>query len=155
MRRPSPALIVAIVALVVACAGSATAATLITGRQIRNGSVTGIDVKDRSLRGKDVGANTMTGRNVSRLSGRDIIPNGIDGSDIDEGTLDAVPNATHAASATTAATAQRADALTHALVHSVIYNQHAGTGPVTIVNEGGLRISAECGAGSRLTATVT
>lgn len=35
-------------------AGTAVAAELITGAQIKNGSVTGLDVKDSSLTGKDV-----------------------------------------------------------------------------------------------------
>src|SRR3954465_136583 len=120
MRRPSPALIVAIVALVMACAGSATAATLITGRQIRNNSVTGADIRDRSLRGKDVGSNTITGRNVAKLSGRDVIPNGLDGSDIDEDTLETVPSAT------------RADSLAHVAVRRVVYSKPAGTATTTL-----------------------
>ena len=48
-RRPSPAMIVALVALVFASAGSATAASLITGKQIRNNTITSADVKNRSL----------------------------------------------------------------------------------------------------------
>ncbi len=35
--------------ILAACAGSATAASLITGQQIRNGTVTGADIKNRSL----------------------------------------------------------------------------------------------------------
>jgi hypothetical protein len=50
---PSPALVVSIVALVLALAGGATAATLITGKQVRNGSLTGLDIKDKSLTAKD------------------------------------------------------------------------------------------------------
>lgn len=55
-RRPSPALVVAIVALVVAMTGTATAAkTLIsTTSQIRNGAVTSADVRDRSLQQRDL-----------------------------------------------------------------------------------------------------
>lgn len=47
-------MVVAVVALVVACAGSATAATLITGKQIKNSSITGKDVKNKSITGKDI-----------------------------------------------------------------------------------------------------
>jgi hypothetical protein len=49
----SPALVVSVLALVLALAGGATAATLITGAQIKNGSITGRDVKDKSLTAKD------------------------------------------------------------------------------------------------------
>lgn len=52
--RPSPAMIVALIALFVALGGSATAGILVTGKQIRNGSVTGIDVKNNSLTSKDI-----------------------------------------------------------------------------------------------------
>jgi hypothetical protein len=47
--RPSPALVLSLVAIVIAGAGSATAAHLITGRQIRDSSITGRDVRNRSL----------------------------------------------------------------------------------------------------------
>jgi hypothetical protein len=51
LRRLSPAMIVALIALFVALTGTAVATTsaLITGRQIANGSITGLDVKNRSL----------------------------------------------------------------------------------------------------------
>ncbi|HEX8854863.1 MAG TPA: hypothetical protein VF752_04615 [Thermoleophilaceae bacterium] len=49
LRRPSPGLVVAVIALVCATAGGATAATLITGKQIKNSSITGVDVKNKSL----------------------------------------------------------------------------------------------------------
>src|SRR5688500_3028859 len=39
-KRPSPAMVVAVVAVVMASVGSATAATLITGKQIKNNSLT-------------------------------------------------------------------------------------------------------------------
>jgi hypothetical protein len=48
------------------------------------------------IHGSDIARNTVTGRNVARLSGRDVVANGIDGSDIDEQSLDQVPNALHA-----------------------------------------------------------
>ena len=42
--QPSPALVLALVAIVIASAGSATAASLITGKQIRNGTIKGEDL---------------------------------------------------------------------------------------------------------------
>ena len=53
LRRPSPALVLAVIALVFATAGGATAATLITGKQIKNSSITGADVKNKSLTKSD------------------------------------------------------------------------------------------------------
>lgn len=52
--RVSPAMVVAMLALLVALGGTATAAgVLITGKQVKDGSLTGLDVKDKSLRAKD------------------------------------------------------------------------------------------------------
>jgi len=49
LRRPSPALVISIVALVAACAGSAVAATVITGKQIRNGTIQGVDIRNNTI----------------------------------------------------------------------------------------------------------
>ena len=56
MTRPSPSMAVTLAALVVAAAGSATAASrqLFTGSDIRNASLTGADVLNGSLTGADV-----------------------------------------------------------------------------------------------------
>jgi hypothetical protein len=59
LRPPSPALAVSIVAVVIACSGSAVAATLITGQQIRNGTVSGADIKDGSLLSKELSKGTQ------------------------------------------------------------------------------------------------
>jgi hypothetical protein len=55
----SPAMVVAIVAVVLASAGGATAASLITGKQIRNGSITSADIRNRSLSTSDLSARTV------------------------------------------------------------------------------------------------
>lgn len=44
-RRPSPAMFVALVALSSSLVAGATAATLITGADIKNGSITNKDIK--------------------------------------------------------------------------------------------------------------
>ena len=55
LRRliPSPSMVVAFVALFVAAAGGAVAATKIGSRQIANNSIKSVDVKNRSLLSKD------------------------------------------------------------------------------------------------------
>lgn len=80
LRRlvPSPAMIVAIVALVMSLGGSAYA-LVITGKSIRNGTVTAKDIRNRSLTGNDVRANRLGGGAIK------------------EASLGAVPNATSAA----------------------------------------------------------
>jgi hypothetical protein len=53
-RLPSPSLIVALLALVMACAGTATAASLISGKEIKKNTVTSKQIKNRTLRMKDL-----------------------------------------------------------------------------------------------------
>jgi hypothetical protein len=49
LRTPSPALVISIVSLCVALGGSAYAATVITSKQIKNGTIQNIDVKKGTL----------------------------------------------------------------------------------------------------------
>jgi hypothetical protein len=70
LRRPSPALVVALIALFVSLGGvSFGAAVLITGKQIKDGTVGTRDLKNNDVRGKDVRTNTLTGKDIkeSRL----------------------------------------------------------------------------------------
>lgn len=52
--RIRPVHLVVFVLALVLCAGSATAGSLITGKQVRDGSLTGRDVKDRSIKARDL-----------------------------------------------------------------------------------------------------
>lgn len=63
---PSPAMVVAIVALLLASAGSATAALMVSGQQIRNNSITGADVKQRTLKLGDL---SLSARRALRATG--------------------------------------------------------------------------------------
>ena len=61
-RRPSPALVISIIALVVALGGTATAAVVISSSsQIKNGVITGADIRNSSITGSDVRKGTLTG----------------------------------------------------------------------------------------------
>src|SRR5262245_47909075 len=51
-RRPTPALVVALVALMLALSGSATAALVMTGSSIKDGTITGKDLANRTLGSK-------------------------------------------------------------------------------------------------------
>jgi hypothetical protein len=87
--RPSPSLVVAILALVVAMAGTSYAAVQIGSSQIKNNSVKGKDVKDKSLTGKDVKDSSVTGADVadSSLTGADTADSSLTGADIKDGSL--------------------------------------------------------------------
>jgi hypothetical protein len=69
LRRllPSPAMVVAVVALVMSLGGSAYA-LVITGKSIRNGSITAKDIRNRSLTGTDIRRNKIGGGTVKESS---------------------------------------------------------------------------------------
>jgi hypothetical protein len=95
--RPSPALVISLVALFVSLGGVGYAAVTITGKNVKNSSLTGKDVKNSSLTGSDV--------KNSSLTGSDIKNNKLTGSDVLESSLGKVPSATSATSATSAGNA--------------------------------------------------
>jgi hypothetical protein len=70
-RQFSPASVIALIALFVALAGTATAGSvaLITGAQIKNGSITGADVKKKSLTAAHVRGAVRGARGTSGPSG--------------------------------------------------------------------------------------
>ncbi len=123
-RRPSPALVLSFLALLGAWGGPAVARSLIRSP----------DIADHTIRGRDVRSNTITGRNVAGLSGRDVVPNGLDGSDIDEGSLDAVPNAAHA---------DAADVVSGVSMRRFAYADPTGESKV-FLDEAGLKITGAC-----------
>lgn len=88
--RPSPAMIVALLALFVALGGTVYAANKINGKT----------VKKNTLPGNRIKANTVTGDRLKNDT--------ITGTQVNEATLGKVPSATAADSATTAITAQTA-----------------------------------------------
>jgi hypothetical protein len=81
---PSPAMVVAVVALIMSLGGSAYA-LVITGKQIRNNTVTGKDIRNRSLAGRDVRNRSLTGNDVRRDK--------LGGASIKEASLGLVPGA--------------------------------------------------------------
>jgi hypothetical protein len=82
-KRPSPSMVVALLALFVALSGVAWAASVaknsVTSKSIRNGQVKSADVKDGDLRSIDV--------RDGELGSADVRDNSLTGADIDEGTL--------------------------------------------------------------------
>lgn len=67
LRRPSPALVISCIALVVACTGTAYAATIITSSaQIKNGAVTGADIRKGTIRSTDIAEGTILQNRLSK-----------------------------------------------------------------------------------------
>ena len=61
---PSPAMAVALLALFAALGGSAYAAIVVTGKNVRNGTLTGVDFKKRSLHGSKLRADSIGGGSI-------------------------------------------------------------------------------------------
>jgi hypothetical protein len=105
--RPSPALVVAMLALFVSLGG--------VSYGVATGSIDSREIKDKSVRGKDLRPNSITARQIKRRSidGTDIKINRVGGNAVKEevlesGKLRKVPSA---AAADTAASAANADRL--------------------------------------------
>ena len=62
--RPAHALVVAVLALVVAMAGTSYAAVQITSKQIKNNTIKSKDIKDGEVTGKDVKDASLTGADI-------------------------------------------------------------------------------------------
>src|SRR3954453_20893132 len=53
-KRPSPSMVVALIALFVAMGGTGYAALTVTGKNVKNSSLTGADIKNNSVGSTDI-----------------------------------------------------------------------------------------------------
>src|SRR4051812_29928959 len=99
-------MIVALVALFVSLSGVSygVATGFIDSREIKNNEVRSIDVRNNEIRTRDLRNNEVRGVDIrnSTVQGRDIQLNTVTGDDVREDTLQKVPSALLADSATTA-----------------------------------------------------
>jgi hypothetical protein len=107
-RRPSPAMLVALLALFVALGGSTYAATKIRARDIRTGAVGSRAIANNSIRSSDI-------RNAV-VTGQDVKDDSLTNADIDNTSLRALSassatTATRATNATNAGNADRLDGI--------------------------------------------
>ena len=138
--RPSPATLIALIALVVALAGSAYAAIKIDTEDIRRGAVTA----------KKLAGNSVTNRAIA--------PDAVTGDKVNEGSLGQVPTAakaatadqaTNATNATNAANADQADNATTVggmRAQKFAVKQLSSTALTTIATLGTLDLRAGCDA---------
>jgi hypothetical protein len=105
-RRPSPALVISMIALFVSLSGVSygVATGFIDSREIKNNEVRTRDLRNNDIRTKDLRNNEVRGIDIrnSTVQGRDVALNTLTGTDINESTLGKVPSAGTADSATTA-----------------------------------------------------
>ena len=80
-RRPSPAMVIALIALFIAMGGVSygVATGSIDGREIKNNTVKSGDLRNNDIRGKDIRTGT--------IGGSDVASNTLKGADIDESSL--------------------------------------------------------------------
>ena len=75
-RKPSPSMVVALVALSIAAGGTAAATTLITGHQIKDGSITTADIRNRTIRLADLSPGAIASL---KATARATVPTGATG----------------------------------------------------------------------------
>jgi hypothetical protein len=150
LHRPSPAMVVALIALFVAMGGGAYAAfklpkNSVGARQLKKSAVTGPKIKANAVSGSKVANNSLTG------------------SDIRESSLGKVPsavsadNAGHASSAdnaTNASNAANAGTVGGHQVKTFFIKGGSNTGPSTVLSIDGFVIKAGCNGAGNPIATV-
>jgi hypothetical protein len=149
-RRPSPALVIACLALFVSLSGVSygVATGFIDSREIKNNSVRTKDLRNNDIRTKDLRNNEVRGVDIrnSTIQSRDIGINQVTGTDVRESTLQKVPSAATADSATSAQSATSAGSLNGVRVLPVKHRSGDVTGRV-FFNAGGLQLVVSCAAG--------
>lgn len=127
--RPSPALIVSILALVVGLSGTAVAATQINGNNIKSQSIGGGKLKPKTIHGSKL--KQFTGGLIKKntIPGPKIVPNSLTSNQIDESKLGRVPSAQ---------TAQTANRLAGSYQGKIAFGQTvelAKVGPFTLTGQ--------------------
>jgi hypothetical protein len=100
LRMPSPAMVVALIALFVALSGASYAVVHVSSATIMDNSIRSRDLRNNDVRGVDVRQGTITGR--------DVAADALTGANILESSLAKVLQAENAVRATSAGNADRA-----------------------------------------------
>jgi hypothetical protein len=156
-RLPSPALVIACVALFVSLGGVSygLATGSIDSRELKNNTIRSKDVRNNTLRTFDVRNNEVRGFDIrnSTIQGRDVAFNTLTGSDVSESSLGKVPSATTADTAGTAGSATTAGSV--ATLRTIAPTGLAeGAAPVTLAAHGPLTLTGACEAAGASTNAV-
>jgi hypothetical protein len=140
-------MIVALIALFVSLSGVSygVATGFIDSREIKNNEVRSIDIRNNEIRTKDLRNNEVRGIDIrnSTVQGRDIALNTVTGEDVKEDTLQKVPSALLADSATKADSADSVS--TERVVDETMTR---GAPDKVLVTQGPLTLYARCANGS-------
>jgi hypothetical protein len=150
-RRPSPALVISLIALFVSLSGVSygVATGFIDSREIKNNEIRSLDIRNNEVRTRDLRNNEVRGIDIrnSTVQGRDIALNTVTGEDVREDTLQKVPSALLADSATSATSATTADGVKTLKILPVT-TVAEGAAPVVLASHGPLTLSGECAPGA-------
>ncbi len=98
-RRPSPALVISMIALFVSLSGVSygVATGFIDSREIKNNEIRSLDIRNNQIRTRDLRNNEVRGIDIrnSTVQGRDVALNTLTGEDVKEDTLGKIPSAAH------------------------------------------------------------
>jgi hypothetical protein len=147
LRRPSPALVVSLIALFVALGGTVYAATKIDGKSIKPKSLPGNRLKLKSVAGNRL--------KPGAIGAAQLAPNSIGGQQINEANLGQVPNAVHADNADTAIEAQTALTAVNAVNATTVNGHSAGCSSKTQFFAGACWQSLPNGAATAPNAALT
>jgi hypothetical protein len=143
-RRPSPALVISMIALFVSLSGVSygVATGFIDSREIKNNEIRSLDIRNNQVRTRDLRNNEVRGIDIrnSTIEGRDVALNTLTGDDVKEDTLRKVTSAGTADSATTAGGVNTLKIIPQTTLAE-------GATPVTLATHGPLTLSGECAAG--------
>ena len=140
--RPSPALMISVLALFVAFGGTAIAV-----KKAEKNSVVSSSIKNNQVKSPDI-SNKKGVKSKDIVDGEiksgDIGDGEVKGADVDESSLGQVPSAASATNATNASTVGGLS------VKKVDYSAAAGTAAQEILNFGGLKLTATCDGAAQL-----
>ena len=140
-RRPSPALVISMIALFVSLSGVSygVATGFIDSREIKNNEIRSLDIRNNEVRTRDLRNNEVRGIDIrnSTVQGRDVALNTLTGEDVKEDTLGKVPSA---ATADSAVTAGGVSSLKIIPVTTVA----EGAAAITLATHGPLTLSGQC-----------
>jgi hypothetical protein len=143
--RPSPAMIVALIALFVAMGGVSYgfATGTIDTREIKDNDVRSRDIRNNEIRTRDLRNNEVRGLDIrnSTIQSRDIALNAVTGADVKEDTLGKVPSAALADSATSASSVSTLKTIPVTTVAE-------RADPVVLATHGPLTLTGECATGA-------
>src|SRR5262245_9466350 len=146
VHRPSPAMVVALIALFVALGGVSYgfATGEIDSREIKNNDIRSIDLRNNQIRTRDLRNNEVRGIDIrnSTIQSRDIAINAVRGEDVKEDTLATVPSALLADSATKATKADSASSLDG--LKFIDGTMSRGAEEITLATHGPLTLLGRC-----------